>query len=134
MTSQGGDVTAADISGWATFAGVMLGIVGTLNVIYGIAAIDNANFYVNDAKFVISNLNLWGWILLVCGAVQLCASVSIFAGTSWGRWVGVLTAGLNAIAQLLFLPSSPGLALALFFVDVLVIYGLVAHGGRRLPA
>ena len=131
MTSHGGEVQPVEISGWSTFAAMMLGIVGTLNVVYGIAAINNANFYVNDAKFVLSNLNLWGWILLVSGVVQLCAMVSIFAGTSWGRWVGVLTAALNSIAQLLFLPSSPFLAVVLFSVDVLVMYGLIAHGGRQ---
>jgi hypothetical protein len=118
-------------SGWATFAGVMLAIVGVLNIIYGIAAIDNANFFVNDARYVFSSLNTWGWVELIIGALQFCAAFSIFAGTSWGRWVGIGTAGLNSIAQLLFLPSYPLLSLALFAVDILIIYGLIAHGGSR---
>jgi hypothetical protein len=123
----------ADRSGWATFAGVMLAIVGVLNIIYGIAAIDHANFYVNNAQYVFSSLKTWGWVNLIIGAIQFCAAFSIFAGTEWGRWAGVLTAGLNSIAQLLFLPAYPFLALALFAVDILVIYGLIAHGGRRAP-
>jgi hypothetical protein len=121
----------AEPSGWAMFAGVMLSIVGVLNIVYGIAAIGNANFYVNDARYVFSDLNTWGWVLLIIGAVQFCAAFSIFGGTSWGRWVGVATAGLNSIAQLLFLPAYPFLALALFSVDILIVYGLIAHGGRR---
>ena len=121
---------AADRSGWVTFAGVMLSIVGVMNIIYGIAAIDSANFYVNDAKYVFSDLNTWGWIIAIIGGIQFCAAFSIFAGTAWGRWVGVGSAGLNAIAQLMFLPAYPFLALALFSVDILVIYGLIAHGGR----
>jgi hypothetical protein len=120
-----------DRSGWVTFAGTMLSIVGVLNIVYGIAAIDNANFYVNNAHYAISGLSTWGWVLLIIGAIQFCAAFSIFAGTSWGRWVGVLAAGLNAIAQLLFLPASPLLALALFSVDVIVIHALITHGGRR---
>ena len=44
------------------------------------------------------------------------------------RWGGVAIAGLNAIAQLLFMPSYPLWSLALFTLDILVIYGLVAHG------
>jgi phosphoglycerol transferase MdoB-like AlkP superfamily enzyme len=119
-------------SGWVAFAGTMLSIVGVLNIIYGLAAIDNANFYVNNAQYVFSDLNTWGWVLLIIGVVQLCAAFSIFGRTSWGRWVGILTAGLNSIAMLLFLPAYPFLALALFTVDVLVIYGLVAYGGRRM--
>ncbi|MCW3002475.1 MAG: hypothetical protein JWQ20_1773 [Conexibacter sp.] len=124
----------ADPSGWVTFAGVMLAIVGVMNIIYGIAAIDTANFYIDGARYAISGLKTWGWVLLIIGAIQFCAAFSIFGGTSWGRWVGVAAAGLNSIAQLLFLPAYPLLALALFSVDILVIYGLVAHGGRRAPA
>jgi hypothetical protein len=120
-----------DRSGWVTFAGTMLSIVGVLNIIYGIAAIGDAHFYVDDARYVFSELNTWGWVLLIIGAIQLGAAFSIFGGTSWGRWVGVVSAGLNGIAQLLFLPAYPLLALALFSVDIIIIYALIAHGGRR---
>jgi hypothetical protein len=125
------DDYAAEGSGWVTYAGVMLSILGVVNIIYGIAAIDSANFYVNNARYVFSDLNTWGWVIGIIGAIQFCAAFSIFGGTSWGRWVGVGSAGLNAIAQLLFLPAYPFLALALFSMDILVVYGLVAHGGRR---
>jgi hypothetical protein len=125
------DDYAAERSGWVTYAGVMLSIVGVLNIIYGIAAIDSANFYINDAKYVVSDLNTWGWVIGIIGAIQFGAAFSIFSGTAWGRWVGVGSAGLNAIAQLMFLPAYPFLALALFSMDILVVYGLIAHGGRR---
>jgi hypothetical protein len=125
------DDYAVERSGWVTFAGVMLSIVGVVNIIYGIAAIDNANFYINDAKYVISDLNAWGWIIAIIGAIQVGAAFSIFGGTSWGRWAGVAVAGVNAIAQLLFLPSYPFLSLALFAIDILVIHALITHGGRR---
>jgi hypothetical protein len=129
--ARGSDDYAAERSGWVTFAGVMLSIVGVVNIIYGIAAIDNANFYINDAKFVVSDLNAWGWIISIIGVIQFCAAFSIFGGTSWGRWFGVLAAGLNAIAQLLFLPSYPFLSLALFAIDIVVIHALITNGGRR---
>jgi hypothetical protein len=117
--------------GWISFAVVMLGIAGTLNVIYGIAAIGDSNFYVGEAKFVFSNLNTWGWIVLVFGVTQLIAALSIWADTQFGRWLGILVASLSAIVALLFLPASPFGALALFALDILIVYGLVAHGGRR---
>jgi hypothetical protein len=130
MTAHSGDVRSrsVELSGWATFACVMLGINGGLDIVYGIAAIGNAHFYVNDAKYILSDLNAWGWILLATGALQIGAVASIMGGTSWGRWVGVAIAGLNAIGQLLFIPSAPYLSLALFTVDILIIYGLVVHG------
>src|SRR4051794_19460726 len=132
MTAGSGDVPAAgEISGWASFAGIMITIVAMMNIIYGIAAIDNAQFYVNDAKFVFADLKTFGWALLILGVIQFGAAISIFGGTEWGRWVGIGSAGVNAIAQLLFLPSAPWLSLSLFAIDILVVYALVAHGGRR---
>jgi hypothetical protein len=38
-------------------------------------------------------------------------------------------AGLNSIAQLLLLPAYPLWSLALFSLDILIIYGLVAYRG-----
>ena len=117
--------------GWVTFAGIMLAVLGILNVIYGIAAIDNANVYVGDTKYVFGDLNLWGWLLVLVGAVQFIAAFSIWNGTSWGRWVGILSASVNAILRLLWMPAFPFLALSLFAVDVLVLYALVQYGDRR---
>jgi hypothetical protein len=118
-------------TGWVTFAGVMIAIAGTLNVIYGIAAIDSANFFVRDVNYVISDLNTWGWVLVVVGAIQVLVALGIWAGNQLARWLGVLAASVNAVVQLLFLPAYPFLALALFTLDLLVIFGLIAYGGRR---
>jgi hypothetical protein len=116
--------------GWVGFAGVMIGLIGVLNVIYGIAAISDSKVYVRDAQFVFGQLNTWGWILLIVGVVQLFAAFAIFARTAFGRWIGILTAGANMIVQLLLLPAFPLLSLAIFAIDVLVIYGLVAYAHR----
>jgi hypothetical protein len=121
----------ADGSGWVVFAGTMILIVGMLNVIYGIAAVDNSSFYVQDARYVISDLNTLGWIVLIVGVVQVCAAFGIWRGGQIGRWVGIVTACANAILHLIFIAAYPFLSLALFAVSVLVIYGLIAHGGRR---
>jgi hypothetical protein len=118
-------------AGWVVFAGVMLMIVGAMNVIYGIAAIDNANFYVQDVNYVISDLNTWGWVLLIVGAIQCLIALGVWARNQLARWLGVLAASVNAAVQLIFLPAYPFLALALFTLDLLVIYGLIAYGGRR---
>ena len=64
--------------GWLLFAGIMVVIVGVLNVIYGIAAIGNSSFFVNDQKYILSNLNTWGWVTLVLGVLQILAAFSIW--------------------------------------------------------
>ena len=121
-------------SGWVAFCGTMLAIVGTLNVVYGIGAIDDANVYVGEAEYVFADLNAWGWFLLIVGAVQFVAAFSIWNRNEFGRWIGIGSAGCNAILQLLFMPAFPLLSLALFAVDVLVIYGLIQYGGREAAA
>ena len=117
--------------GWVTFAGIMLAIVGTLNFIYGIAAISDSRFYASDATYIISDLNAYGWLLLTIGIGQIGIAFAIWAQNEWGRWLGVIAASLNAIVQLLWISAFPLAAIALFAVDVLIIYGLVAYGGRR---
>jgi hypothetical protein len=120
--------------GWLSFAGVMLLIIGTLNVIYGIAAIDDAKFFVRDVSFAVGTLHTWGWVLAIVGAVQFVAGIGIFTGNPVARWIGIATAGVNAILQLLNLPSYPLLAVTIFAVDVLVLYALITFGGRRRAA
>jgi hypothetical protein len=115
--------------GWVVFAGVMIMIAGVLNFIYGIAAIGNSQFYAANTHFVISELKTWGWIVMLIGVLQMCVAAGIWAQASWARWTGVFIAALNGIAQLLFIPASPWLSLAIFAIDMLVIYGLVAYGG-----
>ncbi len=116
--------------GWIAFAGVMLAIVGTLNVIYGIGAIDTANVYVGETQYVFGDLSTWGWFLAIVGAVQLVVAFGIWSGAQWARWIGVFSASVNAMIQLLFLPAFPLLGLSLLALDILVIYALIQYGGR----
>jgi hypothetical protein len=129
-TGEGEVAIAERGSGWVTFAGVMIGLIGVLNVIYGIAAIDKSSFYVGNARYVFGDLKTWGWVMLIVGAVQLVAAFGIFSRVTWARWVGIASAGANMVVQLLLLPQYPLLSLAIFAIDVLVIYGLVAYARR----
>ena len=117
--------------GLVTFAGVMIMLAAVLNILYGVAAIDTANFFVNDAKFVFADLQTFGWLVLVLGVVQVFAALAIWNGTPWGRWFGVATASVNVILQMLWIPSAPVLAMTILTLDIIVIYGLLAYGGRR---
>ena len=120
--------------GWVLFAGIMILIAGVLNVIWGIAAIDDANFFVQDERYIISDLNTWGWIILIVGVLQLFAAFSIWAGGAYGRWIGIITASLGAIGALLSIPGFPLWSVSVFFLNLLVIYGLTAYGGQRRAA
>jgi hypothetical protein len=121
-------------SGWLLFAGIMLLVVSVLNVIYGIAAISNSKFFIADQKYLISGLHTWGWVTLILGALQALAAFSIWAGNQFGRWFGIMCAGLSSIGALMSIPAYPFWSLAIFAVDILIIYGLAAYGGQHRAA
>jgi hypothetical protein len=118
-------------AGWLLFAGIMVSIAGVLNTIWGIAAIDQAQFFIEDEKFIIEDLKTWGWIILIIGVIQLIAAFSIIAGGEFGRWIGIIGATLSAIGALLSIPGFPLWSLCIFGIDLLIIYGLVVYGGRQ---
>jgi hypothetical protein len=102
---------------WITFAGMILGLVAVMNLIYGIAAIGDSTFFVGDTKFVLSNLDFWGWILILVAIVQGSAAIGVFARTQVACWAGV---AITFVA----------ISIMAFFVDVIVIWGLLMYGGR----
>jgi hypothetical protein len=117
--------------GWVVFSAVVLGIAGTFSVVDGIVALSKSRFYTANAVYVFSDLRTWGWITLIVGAVTLCAAVAVLGRSQWARWFGITMASLSAIGQLLFVQAYPWWSLAVFALDVLVIYGLAVYGGRR---
>jgi hypothetical protein len=72
-------------SGSLIFAGIMIGLGGVLSIIWGIAAIENSNFFAPNAHYLITSLKTWGWIVLIVGILEMCAAFSIFTGGQVGR-------------------------------------------------
>ena len=113
-----------------TFAGVMIMIAAVLNTLYGIAAIDKANFFVRDARYVFADLGPSAGSCCARRRAVLRRAGNL-EGHAWGRWFGVACASANAILQMLWIPAAPVLAMTILTLDIIVIYGLVAYGGRR---
>jgi len=104
-------------------------IVGTINIIYGIGALDDANIFVNDTRFVLDNLNTLGWVLIVLGVIQLTGGFSLMAGNTYGRWIGIIGGSLGAIGALLSVGGSyPWWSLGVFALCVYVVHGIVVYG------
>src|SRR4051794_38075242 len=116
-------------AGRAVFAATLLLIVGTLNVIYGIGALDDANIFTNNQRFILTNLNTLGWVLIILGVIQLAAGFSLWAGNAFGRVIGIIAGSLGAIGALLSIGvNNPWWSLAIFFLCVYVVQGLVVFG------
>ena len=82
-------------AGRIVFAAIVLLIVGTLNIIYGFGALDDANIFVNDTRYILTNLNTLGWVLIVLGVIQLSGGFSLLAGNTYGRVIGIIVFGEN---------------------------------------
>jgi hypothetical protein len=120
--------TTYQASGWIAFATIVLGLAGAWNVFDGILALANSKVYAVNTTYVFSDLRTWGWIITILGVLQIVAAFAIMAGSQVGRWFGIAVAGVNAIGQLMFVPAAPFWALAMFTLDVLVVYGLAVYG------
>jgi hypothetical protein len=104
-------------------------IVGVINIIYGIGALDDARIFVGDQRYVFTNLSTMGWVLIILGIVQLTGAFSLMAGNTYGRIIGLVGAGFGAIGALLSIGGNyPWWSLAVFFLCVYIIHGILIYG------
>jgi len=118
--------------GWVVFAGFMMMITGLFQAIAGLTGLLKHNWYVVSTadKLLVFNYQTWGWIDLIIGIFILLAGVSVLHGSVWARFVGVVLAGLSAIASLVSINEYPIWSVVIIAVSVLVIYALTVHGNE----
>jgi hypothetical protein len=121
-------------TGRAVFAATLLLIAGTLNVIYGIGALDGANVFVNDQRYVLTDLNTLGWVLIILGVIQLAGGLSLMAGNTYGRVIGIIGGTLGAIGALLSVGGAyPWWSLAILAPWIYVVHGIMVYGEDERP-
>jgi hypothetical protein len=122
-------------TGRVVFAATLLLIAGVLNIIYGIGALDDANVFVNDKRYIFTNLNTLGFVLIILGVIQLGGGFSLMAGNTFGRVLGIIGGSLGAIAALLSVGGSyPWWSLGIFFLCVYVVHGILVFGDDERAA
>ncbi len=67
-------------TGWIAYSGVMLIIVGLLDIVDGLWALDRSNTRSNDLLYA-DKLGGWGWFYLILGIIVVLAGI----GCSTGR-------------------------------------------------
>jgi hypothetical protein len=117
-------------AGWVVFAGVMLIMLGTFQIIQGLVALFDDGFYlVNSNGLVVDvDYNTWGWVHTGIGLIAVLAGLGLLAGNMAARIVGVAVAFLSAIVNLAFLSAYPVWSTIMITVDVIVIYAIIVHG------
>jgi hypothetical protein len=136
MTQYDERSDAPALSGWAvggiTFAAVMMTLIGVFQVIAGLVAIIDDDFYVVTQNYTFDvDTTAWGWIHLLLGIVVLVAAYYLTAGQAWAGAVAVVLATLSAIANFFFIPYYPFWSLLLIALAVWVIWSLTKPGAIR---
>jgi uncharacterized membrane protein YphA (DoxX/SURF4 family) len=115
--------------GRAIFAATLLLLVGFINIFYGIGALDGANIFINDQRFIFSDLNTMGWVLILLGILQLAGGISLISGNVFGRLVAIVAAGFGAIGALFSIGgNNPWWSLVVFFLCIYIIHGIFIYG------
>jgi len=118
--------------GWLSFAASLLGLAGVMRIFDGIWA-----FRYNGAlpdrlqdSLLGDNLNNYGWLWLGVGAVLILASILVVARNQFGRWVGMIAAGIAMVSAIAWIPYYPVWSLVYIGLAMFTLYALAVHGGR----
>jgi hypothetical protein len=117
-------------TGWIVFASFMMFLLGAFQAVQGLVALFDDGFYlVTSGNLVVDvNYNVWGTVHLLLGVLLILTGAGVLTGNLAARTIGVILAGLSALANLLFIEAYPFWSIIIITVDVLVIYALTVHG------
>ncbi len=119
--------------GWVLFASILLIIEGAFDIFFGFIALlapDSAYFRGSNGALVGYDVQAWGWWTLILGVIVLLTGVFLLRGALWARLLAVIVAGVNAVTNLLGMPTQPIWSLALVAMNLLIIYAVTMHGGE----
>jgi hypothetical protein len=125
-----------DVSGWAmggiAFAASVLLMVGIFQIIAGLVAIIDDEFYVVTRNYTFDlDTSAWGWVHLIIGFLVAAIGWSLFARKAWAGVAAITIAMLSAIANFFFIPYYPFWAILMIALDVWVIWALTRPGAIR---
>lgn len=127
---------AATWSGWVIFAGVLLVVIGSLNVIQGLVALfkDDVNVITESGLLVSTNFTAWGWALLIWGIVMILVGFGLFSGSEVARWIAIIGVIINIIGQFAYFPAFPLWSLIIIGLLAAVLFALTARWEYAKPA
>jgi hypothetical protein len=117
-------------SGWVSFAGWLMLIIGVIDFFEGLIAVIRGQYYVlTSQQIVVFDVKTWGWITLLWGIVLVLAGFSLLARATWARWFAIVIASLGLIEQLGFVGSSqwPLWSLTMVTLTIVVLYALIVR-------
>jgi hypothetical protein len=125
---EGRSIEERQPTGWTVFAGIILFIVGSLDALWGLAALLNNDIViVGGHGAIVANITTWGWVHLILGSLMALTGLALFAGSSGARWLAVFFVTVNTITQIVWFPAAPLWAFLMILLDVTILYQLTAR-------
>ena len=124
------------LSGWASggivFAACVLTLIGIFQVIAGLTAIIDDDFFVVARNYTFEfDTTAWGWIHLLLGILLVCTGFGLFSRSTWAGVTAIFLASLSALANFFFIPYYPFWAILLIALNIWVIWSLTRPGAIR---
>lgn len=122
-------VSSTAWSGWVVFASLMLAVVGGVNIVQGLVALSQDDYFLvpNGDQLLLLDFQAWGWVLLIWGIAQLGTGIGLNFGQGWARVLAIFVACISILIQTLFLSAYPIWSAIIITLDVIVIYALTAR-------
>jgi len=118
------------MAGWIGFAAIVMLILAGIDVIQGLIALFDDEYYVvGSSGFLVVDLTAWGWTMLIYGVILALVGLGLLAGKGWARWLAIIFVSVNVFAQLGFLGNSeyPLWSLTALALNIVVLYALTAR-------
>ena len=136
MAQHSGPPEAPEVSAWAisgiTFAATMMVMTGVFQVINGLVAIFNDEFYVAVRGYTFDlDTTAWGWIHLIIGVLATVVGFALFSRATWAGITALFLCVLSAVDNFFFIPYYPFWSVLLVALDVWIIWSLTRPGAIR---
>ena len=119
-------------AGGIAFAACMLLLIGSFQIIAGLAAIFEDEFFVVGREYAFDlDVSAWGWVHLILGLLLVFTGIGLFSGKAWAAVTAIMLATLSAIANFFFIPYYPFWAILVIALDVWVIWALTRPAAIR---
>jgi hypothetical protein len=123
-------VNTKSMAGWIGFAGIVMLVIGAIDMLQGLIAIIEDEYFVpTRAGMLVVDLTAWGWFLIFWGLLLVLVGLGLLGAQSWARWTGIVLVSLNILVQLGFAGDSsfPLWALTAIILNITVLYALTAR-------
>jgi hypothetical protein len=114
--------------GLVTFAAILMFLLGGFQITWAFVEFANATWIAANVYGSFGGyLWLWGILDIIFALVLFYAGFDVLAGGTFGQVFGLVAAGFSAIRWFFYIPAAPWVAIVIIAMDVLVLYGLLAH-------